>query len=135
MPILPPMEPIADTFDAAFSKTVDLANKMADKDKDADLWDIADGMLAGAIQYWLYSRQPCGDTRCQDCMPISTAEGRMSELKRLIEQLASESEYFHTPTDSNAGRAESGLRPLRKTPPKRRRPSTDSDLIFLDVWA
>ena len=47
------MEPIADTFDAAFSKTVDLANKMADKDKDADLWDIADGMLAGAIQYWL----------------------------------------------------------------------------------
>src|SRR4029078_4157639 len=100
-----PMEPIADPFDAAFSKTVDLANKMADKDKDADLWDIADGMLAGAIQYWLYSRQPCGDTRCQDCMPISTAEGRMSELKRLIEQLASESEYFHTPTDSNAGRA------------------------------
>jgi hypothetical protein len=101
----PRMEPIADTFDAAFSKTVDLANKMADKDKDADLWDIADGLLAGAIQYWLYSRQPCGDTRCQDCMPISTAEGRMSELKRLIEQLASESEYFHTPTDSNAGRA------------------------------
>jgi hypothetical protein len=82
------MEPIADTFDAAFSKTVDLANKMADKDKDADLWDIADGLLAGAIQYWLYSRQPCGDSRCQDCMPISTAEGRMSELKRLIEQLA-----------------------------------------------
>lgn len=101
----PAMEPIADTFDAAFSKTVDLANKMADKDKDADLWDIADGLLAGAIQYWLYSRQPCGDSRCQDCMPISTAEGRMSELKRLIEQLASESEYFHTPTDSNAGRA------------------------------
>ena len=83
------MEPIADTFDAAFSKTVDLANKMADKDKDADLWDIADGLLAGAIQYWLYSRQPCGDSRCQDCMPISTSEGRMSELKRLIEQLAS----------------------------------------------
>ena len=105
VPILRPMEPIADTFDAAFSKTVDLANKMADKDKDADLWDIADGMLAGAIQYWLYSRQPCGDTRCQDCMPISTAEGRMAELKKLVEQLAAESEYFHTPTDANAGRA------------------------------
>jgi hypothetical protein len=29
----------------------------------------------------------------------------MAELKRLIEQLASESEYFHTPTDANAGRA------------------------------
>ena len=99
------MEPIADTFDAAFSKTVDLANKMADKDKDADLWDIADGLLAGAIQYWLYSRQPCGDPRCQDCMPISTAESRLQELRRLTAELASDSEYYHTPTDSNAGRA------------------------------
>ncbi len=35
-------------------------------------------------------------------MPISTAEGRMGELKRLMDELASESEYFHTPTDSNA---------------------------------
>ena len=69
------MTEIADTFDSAFTKAVDLGNRMADKDKDADLWDIADGLLAGAIQYWLYSRQPCGDPRCQDCMPISTAEG------------------------------------------------------------
>ena len=96
---------IADTFDSAFTKAVDLGNRLADKDKDADLWDIADGLLAGALQYWLYSRQPCGDPRCQDCMPISTAEGRMAELKRLMEQLAAESEYFHTPTDANAGRA------------------------------
>jgi hypothetical protein len=92
-------------FDAAFSRAVDLGNKLADKDKDADLWDIADGLLAGALQYWLYSRQPCGDPRCRDCMPISTAEGRMAELKRLLDELAGESEYFHTPTDSNAGRA------------------------------
>src|SRR5262249_25217704 len=99
------MSELADTFDAAFSKAVDLGNRIADKDKDADLWDIADGLLAGAIQYWLYSRQPCGDPRCQDCMPISTAQGRMAELNRLIGQLASESEYFHTPTDANAGRA------------------------------
>jgi len=99
------MTEIADTFDSAFTKAVDLGNRLADKDKDADLWDIADGLLAGALQYWLYSRQPCGDPRCQDCMPISTAEGRMAELKRLMEQLASESEYFHTPTDANAGRA------------------------------
>ena len=92
-------------FDDAFGKTVELGNKLAEHHDNADLWEIADGLLAGAIQYWLYSRQPCGDTRCQDCMPISTSEGRMSELKRLIDQLASESEYFHTPTDSNAGRA------------------------------
>jgi hypothetical protein len=101
----PAMTELADTFDSAFAKAVDLGNRLADKDKDADLWDIADGLLAGALQYWLYSRQPCGDPRCQDCMPISTAEGRMAELKRLVDQLASESEYFHTPTDANAGRA------------------------------
>ena len=70
-----------------------------------DLWDIADGLLAGAVQYWLYSRQPCGDPRCQDCLPISTAEARVEELKRLIRELAADSEYYHTPTDSNAGRA------------------------------
>jgi hypothetical protein len=99
------MTEIADTFDSAFTKAVDLGNRMADRDKDADLWDIADGLLAGALQYWLYSRQPCGDPRCQDCLPISTAEGRMAELKKLVEQLAAESEYFHTPTDANAGRA------------------------------
>jgi hypothetical protein len=99
------MSELADTFDSAFAKAVDLGNRLADKDKDADLWDIADGLLAGALQYWLYSRQPCGDPRCQDCMPISTAEGRMAELKRLVDQLAAESEYFHTPTDANAGRA------------------------------
>lgn len=100
-----PMSDLGNSFDAAFSKAVDLGNKIADRDKDADLWDIADGLLAGAVQYWLYSRQPCGDPRCHDCMPISTAAGRMAELKRLLEELASESEYFHTPTDSNAGRA------------------------------
>ncbi len=99
------MTEIADTFDSAFTKAVDLGNRLADRDKDADLWDIADGLLAGALQYWLYSRQPCGDPRCQDCMPISTAQGRMAELKKLVEQLAAESEYFHTPTDANAGRA------------------------------
>ncbi len=67
---------------------MDLGNKLADKDKDADLWDIADGLLAGAVQYWLYSRQPCGDPRCQDCLPISTAEARVEELKRLVRELA-----------------------------------------------
>jgi hypothetical protein len=102
---LPTMEEAADTFDSAFSKAVDLGNRLAGKDKEADLWDIADGLLAGAIQYWLYSRQPCGDPRCEDCVPISTAEARMAELKRLIDQLAAESEYFHAPTDANAGRA------------------------------
>ena len=39
------MSATPETFDSAFSKAVDLGNKLADKDKDADLWDIADGLL------------------------------------------------------------------------------------------
>lgn len=93
------------TFDEAFGKIVDLGNNIADQDRDAELWDIADGLLAGAIQYWLYSRQPCGDPRCEDCAPISTAEGRLAELKRLLQEFAEESEYYHSPKDSNVGRA------------------------------
>jgi hypothetical protein len=68
-------------FDDAFGKTVELGNKLAEKHDNADLWDIADGLLAGAIQYWLYARQPCGNPRCE------------------------ESEYYHSPSDSNVGRA------------------------------
>ncbi len=50
------MSATPESFESAFAKAVDLGNKLADKDKDADLWDIADGLLAGAVQYWLYSR-------------------------------------------------------------------------------
>ena len=63
------------------------------------------GLLAGAVQYWLYSRQPCADPECEECVPISTAEGRIEELRRLMRQFAEESEYFHSPTDRNVGRA------------------------------
>ncbi|MEZ5498695.1 MAG: hypothetical protein R3E77_04595 [Steroidobacteraceae bacterium] len=99
------MEEPSTIFDATFAKAVDLGNKIAERDKEADLWDIADGLLAGALQYWLYSRQPCGDPRCEDCLPISTADGRMRELNRLLQELAAQSEYFHSPSDSNVGRA------------------------------
>src|ERR1700744_1508045 len=99
------MTELADTFDSAFAKAVDLGNRLADKDKDADLWDIADGLLAGGLQYWLFSPKPWGGPPCPGWSPISTPEGRMAKLKRLMEHLAAESEYFHTPTDANAGRA------------------------------
>lgn len=93
------------SFSEAFGGAVDLGNHIADNDKQADLWDIADGLLAGAIQFWLYARQPCGDPQCEDCGNVATAETRMQELRRLLEQFAAESEYYHTPNDSNAGRA------------------------------
>ncbi|MBP9591445.1 MAG: hypothetical protein KBE42_05220 [Steroidobacteraceae bacterium] len=92
-------------FDEAFGKAVDLGNQIAEGDEKADLWDIADGLLAGAVQYWLYTRQPCGDPLCEECQPISTAAGRLEELRRLIAQFSEDSQYFHSPTDSNVGRA------------------------------
>jgi hypothetical protein len=92
-------------FDEAFGKAVDLGNQIADNDEKADVWDIADGLLAGAVQYWLYTRQPCGDPLCEECLPISTAEGRLEELRRLLKEFSEESQYFHSPTDSNVGRA------------------------------
>jgi hypothetical protein len=92
-------------FDEAFSRAVDLGNQIADNDEKADLWDVADGLLAGAVQYWLYTRQPCGDPQCEDCLAVSTADARMTELRKLVEQFAAESQYFHMITDSNVGRA------------------------------
>jgi len=99
------MQESENPFSQAFGKAVDLGNRIADTDQKADIWDIADGLLAGAVQYWLYSRQPCSDTECEECLPISTAEGRLDELRKLMRQFAAESEYFHSPTDRNVGRA------------------------------
>jgi hypothetical protein len=99
------MKTSEEVFDSAFDKAVEIGNGLASEDHDADLWDIADGVLAGAIQYWLYSRQPCGDPRCEDCASVSTAGARMAELHRLVQQFAEDSEYYHSPQDANVGRA------------------------------
>ena len=92
-------------YDDAAMQAVELGNRIADKDQEAHIWDVADGLLAGAIQYWLYSRQPCDDPNCEDCTPIRTAEQRLMELQRLVDDMARSSEYFHTPNDFGAGRA------------------------------
>ena len=99
------MQEESQPFDEAFGKAVDLGNQIADADEKADLWDIADGLLAGAVQYWLDPRQPCGAPRCEDCLPISTAQGRLEELQQLVREFSEESQYYHRPTDSNVGRA------------------------------
>ncbi len=92
-------------YDDAAREAVELGNRIADEDQEADLWDISDGLLAGAVHYWLYTRQPCDDPRCEECGPISTAEERMKALRRLIDEFARESEYYHSPNDINVGRA------------------------------
>lgn len=92
-------------LEVAARRVVELGNELANQDMEADIWDVADGLLAGAIHYWLYSRQPCGDPMCEECEPVATAEQRMGEMLRLINEMAQDSEYYHSPNDSNVGRA------------------------------
>jgi len=94
------------TFQDAYARTVDVGNTVANDDEnETDVWDVADGMLAGALQFWLYSRQPCGDPLCEDCATLSTSAARMAELRKLVEHFTTESDYFHTPLDQDVGRA------------------------------
>lgn len=86
-------------------QVVELANRMAEADPEVDIWDVADGLLAGAVQYWLYSRQPCGDPDCEECATVNTAGRRLAELLRETQRFAEGSEYYHTPNDVDVGRA------------------------------
>lgn len=92
-------------FDPAAMAVVELGNQMLDQDKDADPWDVASGLLAGAIQFWLFTHQPCADPFCESCADVATAEHRMKMLSDELREFAEESDYYHTPTDSNAGTA------------------------------
>lgn len=94
-----------ETFQDAYARTVEVGNEAANGETEIDVWDVADGMLAGALQFWLYSRQPCGDPSCEDCIALSTSTARMTELRKLVEHFTSESDYFHTPLDQDVGRA------------------------------
>lgn len=89
----------------ALQEVVELGNRLLEEDPAADSWDVASGLLAGAVHFWLYSRQPCGDPLCESCTDIDTAEKRLRMLLDETRQSAEESEYFHTPSDANVGRA------------------------------
>ena len=92
-------------FDEAAERAVELGNRLLDDNEDADTWDIASGLLAGAVQFWLYSRQPCGDPFCESCSEVSTAEQRLRKLVEEIRELAETSDYYHSPRDTNVGTA------------------------------
>lgn len=84
---------------------VDFGNRLADDNPDADLWEIADGILSGAVHWWLYANMPCDDPSCEDCDGIRTAEERMKTLHDLVRQMAESSEYYHSPNDDNVAHA------------------------------
>ena len=92
-------------FDEAAQRAVNQGNALLDEYRDADEWAVASGILAGAVQFWLFSRQPCNDPECEDCGAINTAERRLAKLIEEIREYAVDSEYYHTPHDANAGTA------------------------------
>lgn len=92
-------------FDQSAAAVVELGNQIMEQDRDNDPWDVASGLLAGVIQFWLYSHQPCSDPYCESCAEVATAEQRLKLLLDEVRDFAQESDYFHSPTDSNAGTA------------------------------
>ena len=99
------MEDEKTAYDAAAEQVVALGNRLLDADEEADSWDVASGLLAGAIQFWLFSRQPCDNAFCEDCADISTAELRLRKLIEEVRDHAEHSDYYETPHDVNVGTA------------------------------
>jgi hypothetical protein len=84
---------------------IELGNRLIDADDESDRWEVASGLLAGAVHCWLYTRQPCGEPYCESCTDIDTADKRVRLLIEEVRRFAQESEYFHTPLDADAGSA------------------------------
>jgi hypothetical protein len=93
------------TYDQVAETIVEAANRMLDADESADIWEVASGVMAGAVQFWLYSRQPCKDPFCQACADISTPERRLEALLRETKILAEESDYYTSIHDVTSGSA------------------------------
>ena len=89
-------------FDEAADRVVAVGNELADANPDADPWALADGLLAGAVHYWLYAHQPQDVPNEDDMM---SASERIEELARQVMQSAEESEYLHSPRDRDVGNA------------------------------
>lgn len=90
-------------FDDAADAVVDLGNRLLDDTPETDPRAIADGLIAGAVHYWLYAHQPEAPVPAED--DLTTARERLEELVRQIMQSAEESEYLHSPQDSDVGTA------------------------------
>ena len=93
----------ATVFDHSARDVVELGNKILDADGSADMWEVASGLLAGAVQFWLFSRQPCDDPYCEACADVSTAERRLKALLEEARELAEDSDYFQSSRDAGTG--------------------------------
>jgi len=93
------------TYDQVAETIIELGNRMLAEDESADILEVASGIMAGAVQFWLYSRQPCKDPFCQVCVEISTAERRMMALLKETHVLGEESDYYCSANDVTTGTA------------------------------
>lgn len=91
------------TYEQVAETIVELGNRMLDEDESAEVWEVASGMLAGAVQFWLFSRQPCDDPFCQTCAEFATAQRRVTALLKETANLAEESDYYEAPSDVMTG--------------------------------
>ncbi len=98
-------DPEGNSFDQAAESVIALGNRLMDEDSTADSWEVASGLLAGAVQFWLFSRQPCDDPFCESCADVSTAERRVKKMVEEARQLAEDSDYYASPHDVNVGTA------------------------------
>jgi hypothetical protein len=92
------------TYDQVAESIVELANRLLE-DESADVLEVASGIMAGAVQFWLYSRQPCEDPFCQACVDISNPELRIAALMRETRTLGEDSDYYCSVNDVTAGTA------------------------------
>ena len=94
-----------DLFGPIAGEVVELGNAFAEEHPDADLWEIGSGLLAGAVQFWLFSRQPCRDPFCQACADLSSPDHRLAALLSETRNLAEESDYYSSANDVTTGTA------------------------------
>jgi len=89
-------------FNSSADAVVELGNRIGLDNPEADPWALADGLIAGAVQYWLYAHQPQDQPDEDDMM---SARERVEELVRQVMQSAEDSDYLHSPMDDDVGRA------------------------------
>jgi hypothetical protein len=93
------------TYEEVAESIVELGNRMLAEDESADIWEVASGIMAGAVQFWLYSRQPCKDPFCQACEDIGSPEHRLAALLKETRNLAQESDCYVSANDVTIGTA------------------------------
>jgi hypothetical protein len=92
------------TYDQVAESIVELGNRLLE-DESADVLEVASGIMAGAVQFWLYSRQPCEDPFCQVCVEISNPQLRIAALMRETRAVGEDSDYYCSINDVTTGTA------------------------------